>query len=508
MCGNRWAWCGVLTAVLLTGLTCTRGFGEDKKPSASKPVEPEHIRQNDPTFLVRAEVNKPTRAYREGDTLSVTVASEADAYLYVLYKQADGKIFLIYPNSEQPDNRVKARQAVKIPASEDLFRWEVGPPFGKETIKVIASREPLRELSDSSLHAKFFNPITRQQVKGVQVQLGKQPAPWAEDYVEIVTRPANDELDRSGVRRWGVFIGISEYGLEDATKQKITMRSPPCHRDARRLAEVFREVGRLSDLQIRTNERATRKDLEEVITAWLPSVSRPGDTVLIYFSGVTAAISGESDPRPRVVLVPHDFVPPEALEGLVQQGKSEGLPRLLAEQVLQAIELVKRMGSVRAATPQIARMTGIGEDLFAHWLQALAGRQIVLIFDTGYAGVFAPGGAKGDASSQLESFGSQVTRLKDLGQQEIALLGASGPKEKAALRIEDELSLLTMCLIKILNQTPGSVTLEDAHKRSTAMLQDLVSEANRRRQAAGQEPLPVAKPYLINSCTRPVMLKP
>ena len=47
--------------------------------------------QGQPAFLVRAEVNHATRDYREGDALSVGVASEVDAYLYVFYQQADGK---------------------------------------------------------------------------------------------------------------------------------------------------------------------------------------------------------------------------------------------------------------------------------------------------------------------------------------------------------------------------------------------------------------------------------
>src|SRR5687768_16546251 len=65
-----------------------------------------------PSFMVRAEANNPTRTYREGQGLSLKVNSEQDAYLYVIYQQADGQAFQIFPNSKQKDNRVKAGQAV------------------------------------------------------------------------------------------------------------------------------------------------------------------------------------------------------------------------------------------------------------------------------------------------------------------------------------------------------------------------------------------------------------
>ena len=139
---------GLLLLVLaLTG----QYFVKAAEPGDRKPEGPEKIRQKDPGFLVRADVDHATRSYREGDLLTGQAASEADAYIYVLYKQADGKVFQIFPNSTQPDNLVKARQAVQIPGKDDMFRWIVGPPFGKEIIKVIASKEKLSELSDPAM---------------------------------------------------------------------------------------------------------------------------------------------------------------------------------------------------------------------------------------------------------------------------------------------------------------------------------------------------------------------
>jgi hypothetical protein len=108
----------------------------NQQPESGKP---ESIKQRRPSFLVRVDVDRPSRVYKQNDQLSVKVVSEVDAYGYVLYRQADGKVYQIFPNSIQRDNRLHARQTVAIPGGDDLFRWRIAPPFGRETVKFIAS---------------------------------------------------------------------------------------------------------------------------------------------------------------------------------------------------------------------------------------------------------------------------------------------------------------------------------------------------------------------------------
>ena len=65
-------------------------------------TNPAEIRQRQPAFYVRADVDHVTRTYRDGDSLSVTITSEADGFAYVLYKQADGKVFMVFPILRRP----------------------------------------------------------------------------------------------------------------------------------------------------------------------------------------------------------------------------------------------------------------------------------------------------------------------------------------------------------------------------------------------------------------------
>ncbi len=188
---------GVLVSVVASGGEVAdvlqKLVGECPETAEPAPGSPESIEQTQPSFFVRADVDHANREYHEGDRLAISVLSEADAYLYVLYKQVDGKIYLIFPNSAQPENQVKARTEVSVPARNDTFRWVVEPPFGRETVKVIASRTPLQELADPAFRQERFNKVSQETVKGMRVELVDQEVTsWAEDTIELAILPRSE----------------------------------------------------------------------------------------------------------------------------------------------------------------------------------------------------------------------------------------------------------------------------------------------------------------------------
>jgi hypothetical protein len=483
-----------------------------KPAGADKPAEPVALRRNDPGFLVRADVNRASRSYREGDNLSITVASEADAYVYVLYRQADGKVFLIFPNSTQPVGRLRARQAAQIPAADDLFRWSVAPPLGKEIIKVIASKEPLEELADPAFREKFFNAVPQKNLKGIELELGKKEFAWAEDTVEINTYAADDKLDRATARRVGLFIGLGKYehgvagdALTPAVA-KMVLHFRPGHRDARTLAGVFQEVGRLNTLRILADDEATRGNVEQAVTQWLPAVSRPGDTVLIFFSGLAFPLSeGQTAGAPPEVLLPlYDFVFPGVLQTLAQKQQAGKIGRGESQLLAYTEQLAQRGGPAA-----VYQEWAIPDHQFAHWLQMLAGRQIVVILDAPYASAFGPGGfVPAAAAAGTPPLAGGVARLQELGQRDIAILGACGGARFDVCRDPDSLSLLTELLAQCLQAAPGQLTLEQAHAEVAQKMAARLEEYNARLRAQGKEPEPPYQPYLTNTCTQPILLKP
>jgi hypothetical protein len=77
----------------------------------------------------------------ERDALELVVTSLHSGYVYLALAGSDGKsLYLLYPNSLDADNRIKAGQALKLPRA----RWEVvaGGPVGRDTLLVMVTDAP------------------------------------------------------------------------------------------------------------------------------------------------------------------------------------------------------------------------------------------------------------------------------------------------------------------------------------------------------------------------------
>ena len=493
------------------------------------------IQHNDPGFFVRAEVNRESRDYREGDSFSLKVVSEKDAYLYVIYQQVDGQAYQVFPNVAQPDNHVRAKQAIQIPANDDLFRWRIAAPFGTETVKVIAAEQPLKVLSDPRLRSKRFNPVSSEVVKGIGLELGAetpdQPqtnnvpvvpvstgAHWSECEITVTTYPRNQELVASGAKRFGVFFGVSEHKyamLEELFTGRNSNLSSP-HRDARYLAEQLNDIGDLNGSRVFTNDKATRANLEEAVTKWLPEQSRPGDTVVIYFSGHGGQIpddNGDESDDEDEFLIPNDYFGLAELLGLLKQAKEGTVQEGLRSLLEFGRRLLQRTSTPEKASELLVRSTGVTDDLFGHWLQWLDGRQVIVILDICHAGGFSTQekGVEDSAKSAkgFDFLDREVSRLKDIGQDNIVLLTSSTTEELSLVRPDGELSVMTYHLLNVLKQAKGPLDIDMAYERVKKQMQayfesDEFLERNRQRK----KPAKPHHPVLYKLTTNQVWLKP
>jgi len=482
-----------------------------------KPNLRETARTEQPGFLVRASVNRASRSYREGDVLYVNVVSEKDAYVYALYQQADGAILQIFPNRVQPENRVKAGQSVQIPAADDLFRWVVGPPFGQEVIKVVASEKPIENLETEVVRRRRFTPVPGKQLKDLDGEVdAMSPAEWTESDIEVFTYARGQTAKRHGTRRFGVFFGVSkykynaEYEASRDGKHKLDLFN--AHHDAQKLAEIFREVSRLDDVRVYVNELATRRQLEVAVTDWLPSVSQPGDTVFIFFTGHGVKIkddNGDEADGLDEALTPHDIVGPGILSELKKKmDRGERVDAGFDNWLSIARQAGSESDDVYAA---LIRETGVSDDLFAHWLQRLDGRRVVVILGTCHSGGFATVEKGGEPPVQSFSFDfldSEFSRLKDIGQTDQAMLAAAFSQQVSLDVHAMGMSVMPYFLAQSIKGPGGVVTLDEGHQFCKAAMAAFYEKFNQKRQEAGQELVPVHQPYLVNHCTEDVYLKP
>src|SRR6185312_12071866 len=133
----------------------------------------------------------------------------------------------------------------------------------------------------------------------VSAALALATAAWADE-------PKLAPPGKDGVRRVGVFVGVQTY----ASRQVPRLRAP--ERDARDMEQTLRTACELGRTHLLTNKDATLAAITDVFARQLPQQTRPGDEVLIYWSGHGLHMP-ETDPkvaRPvRLFLIPHDGDP-------------------------------------------------------------------------------------------------------------------------------------------------------------------------------------------------------
>ncbi len=456
-------------------------------PGDPRGVVVEEVRNDRPAFMVRVAVDHPDRVYRGGEEMHVRVDTERSGYLYLLYCDAEGRMTSLFPNRVDQDNRIAAGVPVRIPGPGAPFRLRIAPPYGREVLKAIVSLAPLDRKQVKTLVGGGETATKVRGVKAVYVEMKNQPNVWAEHDVATTTvapqgqaaggstpaatppgtttttasRPSNRP------RRVGVFIGISEFRDPAIRDLKVS------YKDAVAMAQAISRGGGLDETIVLINEQATLANIENAIRTRLPAVTRPGDTVVIFWSGHGARCADDNgDERDGYdeYLVPHDG----------------------------------RLGDVATI-----RRTMLLDDTFGRWIQELDGRRLAIILDTCHSGgqtaqekSLGKGLDVGPAVAGDVAFDfldGEIERAKDIGQRDTALLASSQAAQVSFERREGDLSTMTFFLVDLLRSASGPVTLSDAYDALRPRVAEYVE-----RTFPGTTQTPV----LVNNLSRPFYLRP
>ncbi len=542
-------------------------------PPTVQPPTPDNIQQQQPAFYVHAEVDRHSGEYYKGEQITLSVVSEQDAFLYVLYKQADGRVYAVFPNSGQPDNRVQARQKIQVPAENDLFRWTVSAPFGKELMKIIASKQRIAELEQPEARQKRFSPVSRNALAGVTREVN-ETLPlngWSEVSLEITTHAGENPNAQPAQNRYGVFMGINQH---DMTPLKVAAYGDQanhdlanCAIDAAMMTSCLESVGRLTASKTFVDKDSSRKNLQSAVTEWLPSVSRPGDTVVIYFSGhgtQSADDNGDEADGRDEFLIPCDTIDVDCLAARSKlMNENKPIDPEVNRRLESAWKVLERAGvskidqtNYERANDILLRATAVSDDLFGRWLQALVGRRVIVVLDSCYSGGFASqekGLTKGDAANQqpvrFDFLDGETGRLKDIGQPDTALLTAcrasqtaldshanSGkPEEQEPASIalavffqklnlqkpasNDPMGVMSYFLLNALLKTEGPINVEQAGVEcarqmreyfASELFREVVRKINEQRIQQGLQAIDVKahEPTFRDFCRPPALLKP
>lgn len=378
---------------------------------ADKAFAVQEILNENQAFMVHVDVDRKDRVYQVGETMTVTVTPEKDCYLYLLYYDATDNMVCLYPNEFAAENFVRGKTTVTIPTPGANFALKAHEPTGDELLQVIATSHPVNLFGDKNLKLKAFTAVSKEELEGADDRLDQQRSKeWAEARISIKTVGVRDEQTTQQARRLAICIGISDYLNNDRISD---LRFSD--KDAVNFREMLTSVGgvRPEDVLVLTNDQATKANIREAIFVRAAEVTRPGDTLIVYYSGHgmrAADTNGDEEDGFDEFLVPHDG----------------------------------RVGELSSM---------ISDDEFARWLQELTGRSILIVMDSCYSGG-ASKSVKGLASGPsaatagLDFFDGELRRAKDIGQTGTAVIAASKPDQVAWEMPTGEGSALTHLFIQ------------------------------------------------------------
>lgn len=126
--------------------------------------------------------------FHSGDNVSFLLNLSSDAYLLVLYENANKELVQLLPNKKRPDFFLPAGIFLPIPDKTAPFVFHIQKPFGNEQLVILASDNKLPDIpgewnSDGSKTLSMKLGKIRQQV-----QTGSGDA-FGEVSYRLVTQP-------------------------------------------------------------------------------------------------------------------------------------------------------------------------------------------------------------------------------------------------------------------------------------------------------------------------------
>jgi hypothetical protein len=126
--------------------------------------------------------------------VQVTAVGGVDVFVYLVYHDAEGDSFLMFPNPKHRRNFVAAGKTCEVLGGSG-FGFRIRGPFGKEQLRVIASPHPLLELE------QLFEEGQPADVLNEWLKASEAQPEIDTQFSDFETRPAGGEHLQSGPQR-------------------------------------------------------------------------------------------------------------------------------------------------------------------------------------------------------------------------------------------------------------------------------------------------------------------
>jgi hypothetical protein len=149
--------------------------------------KPERGGQNAPIQVSITTHLGDGQRFVEGDTLAFFLSLDSDAYIFLVYEDAERRRIQILPNRDQGDNFYPSGLFHSIPGEGAAFQFRVAAPFGREKLWGFAAKRPFRPLSGQPLDNGL--KLLSAEMATIRADLKAQAgAAYGETCLEILTQ--------------------------------------------------------------------------------------------------------------------------------------------------------------------------------------------------------------------------------------------------------------------------------------------------------------------------------
>ena len=114
------------------------------------------LKSIDSSLKVSLQIPKTT--FKNGEELTFEVYSEESGFLTLIDIQPDGSIVQLLPNKTGMSNKINAGQSYIFP-DKSRAKLYITPPFGKDTLRAIVSKEPLQLFKKEDLEGESISTV-------------------------------------------------------------------------------------------------------------------------------------------------------------------------------------------------------------------------------------------------------------------------------------------------------------------------------------------------------------
>jgi hypothetical protein len=178
------------------------------------------------TIRIRAFFDSESRTYLHRDELIMTVIAEQDCYFKIIHIDAGNRIKMIYPNSNDTNNYLRANTARTI---FEIAKYYFYGPYGAEEILVVASSEQF-----ANIEQDYITPWTLATAEAIRGAIGRSRGGDAEGGNSGPIR-----FDGDGVARYPISVITPHEEYEANRPDDMRMTIEAMRRDVESRGGVF-----------------------------------------------------------------------------------------------------------------------------------------------------------------------------------------------------------------------------------------------------------------------------